>query len=405
LNCYITSGKIKKDKIFIEVISLNIIENTENQFVKTFGNKPMIFRSPGRVNLIGEHTDYNEGFVLPAAIDKAIIFAVAGRTDKKCRLCSADLNDDYEFELTNVQKASKSWVNYLLGVVDQFQKRGYKLNGFDCVFGGDIPIGAGLSSSAAIEAGLAFALSDIFNLQIDKLELVKMAQKAEHEFAGVRCGIMDQFINIFGKAGKVLKLDCRSLEYEYYPFEMKDVKIVLLDTHVKHSLASGEYNIRRAQCEEGVSILKKHSPSINSLRDVTLDLLNNHKKEFDAVVYRRCCYVILENERLLNGCNDLKKNDLISFGKRMYQSHEGLRDKYEVSCSELDVLVEIASKESSVMGARMMGGGFGGCTINLVMQKGLNDFIEKAKEEYFKKVGSELKVYVTSIVGGTEALQ
>jgi galactokinase len=381
---------------------LNIIEKIENQFVKIYGNKSYIFRSPGRVNLIGEHTDYNEGFVLPAAIDKTIIFAVAKRNDKKCRLYAEDLSDDYEFELTNVMKASKSWANYLLGVVDQFKKCGYRLNGFDCVFGGDIPIGAGLSSSAAIEAGLAFALNIIFDLQIDKLELVKMAQKAEHEFAGVRCGIMDQFINIFGKSNKVLKLDCRSLEYEYYPFEMKDVKIVLLDTHVKHSLASGEYNIRRAQCEEGVSILKKYNYSINSLRDVTIDLLDDHKAEFDPVVYRRCRYVINENERLLNGCNDLKKNDLASFGKRMYQSHEGLRDEYEVSCNELDVLVEIASKESSVLGARMMGGGFGGCTINLVNQNGLDDFIEKAKEEYLKKVGSELKVYITSIVGGTD---
>jgi galactokinase len=405
LNHYITSVRIKIDKIFIEVISLNTIENVKNQFAKSFGNNPRIFRSPGRVNLIGEHTDYNEGFVLPAAIDKAIIFAVAGRTDNKCRLRAGDLNDEYEFELTNIKKASKSWANYLLGVVDQFLKLGYKLNGFDCVFGGDIPIGAGLSSSAAIEAGLAFALNDIFDLHVDKLELVKMAQKAEHEFAGVRCGIMDQFINIFGKAGKVLKLDCRSLEYEYYPFEMKDVKIVLLDTHVKHSLASGEYNIRRSQCEEGVSILKKHNSSINSLRDVTLDLLNNFKSDLDPVVYRRCRYVILENERLLNGCSYLKKNDLISFGKRMYQSHEGLRDDYEVSCNELDVLVEIASRESSVIGARMMGGGFGGCTINMVTQNGTDDFIEKAKEEYFKKVGSELKVYVTSIVGGTEVLQ
>jgi len=289
-------------------------------------------------------------------------------------------------------------------LMDEWQSKLDKLKGFDCVFGGDIPIGAGLSSSAAIEAGLAFALNTIFKLNIDKLELVKMAQKAEHEFAGVRCGIMDQFINIFGEANKVLKLDCRSLEYEYFPFEMKDVNIVLLDTHVKHSLASGEYNIRRAQCEEGVSILKKYNPLINSLRDVNIDLLNDHKTELDPVVFRRCHYVINENERLLNGCNDLKNNDLNSFGKRMYQSHEGLRDEYEVSCNELDILVETASKESSVLGARMMGGGFGGCSINLVTQNGADNFIQTAKEEYIKKTGSELKVYVTSIVGGTEEI-
>jgi galactokinase len=382
-----------------------MIEKILSKFEKLYNKKPLLFRSPGRVNLIGEHTDYNEGFVLPAAIDKAIIFAISPRTDYKCKLLADDLQDGYEFELSGVKKASKSWPNYLLGVVDQIQKRGYELQGFDCVFGGNIPIGAGLSSSAAIEAGLAYALNNIFDLKIDKLELVKMAQKAEHEFAGVRCGIMDQFINIFGKTDKVLKLDCRSLEYEYYPFGMQDIKIVLLDTHVKHSLASGEYNIRRAQCESGVSILQKFDPEIKSLRDVSLDYLDGHKNEFDTVVYRRCSYVIKENERLLNGCEDLKKNDMVSFGKRMYQSHEGLRDDYEVSCNELDILVDIASKESSVLGARMMGGGFGGCTINLVNQNGIVNFIEIVKEEYFKKVGTELKVYVTSIKGGTEVIK
>jgi galactokinase len=381
-----------------------MVEKIESKFIKLFDKKPLIIRSPGRVNLIGEHTDYNEGFVLPAAIDKSIIFAIAQRTDKKCKLFAEDLDAYFEFDLDNVQKSHKSWPNYLLGVVDQLQKRGYKLNGFDCVFGGDIPIGAGLSSSAAIEAGLAFALNSIYDLKIDKLELVKMAQRAEHEFAGVRCGIMDQFINIFGKADKVLKLDCRSLEYEYFPFEMKDVKIVLLDTHVKHSLASGEYNIRRSQCEKGVSIIQKYNPSVKSLRDVSLELLTEHKTEFDPVVFRRCHYVIKENERLIKGCEDLKKNDLVSFGKRMYQSHEGLRDEYEVSCNELDVLVEIAGKESAVLGSRMMGGGFGGCTINLVKQNRLDDFIGTAKEEYLKKIGTELKVYITSIKGGTEVI-
>jgi galactokinase len=382
-----------------------MIEKISSKFIKLFNKKPVIVCSPGRVNLIGEHTDYNEGFVLPAAIDKAIFFGIALREDKKCRLFAEDLNDAYEFELTEVKKASKHWANYLLGVVDQIQKRGLDIKGFDCVFGGDIPIGAGLSSSAAIEAGLAFALNNIFDLNIDKLDLVKMAQKAEHEFAGVRCGIMDQFINIFGKADKVLKLDCRSLQFEYYPFEMQDIKIVLLDTHVKHSLASGEYNIRRSQCEKGVSILQKYNSDIKSLRDVTLDFLNEHKVEFDPVVYRRCSYVIMENERLLKGCEDLKKNDLVSFGKRMYQSHEGLRDSYEVSCPELDVLVDIAVKESAVAGARMMGGGFGGCTINLVKQDGLDNFIGVAEEEYLKKVGTNLKVYVTSIKGGTEVIK
>ncbi|RJP63181.1 MAG: galactokinase [Ignavibacteriales bacterium] len=384
---------------------MNIVENIEYKFLKLFGKKPLIVRSPGRVNLIGEHTDYNEGFVLPAAIDKAIIFAVAPRPDNLCKIHSEDLNADYEFDVTNFSKATHSWPNYLLGVVHQLKKNGYNFSGFECVFGGDIPIGAGLSSSAAIEAGLGFALSKMFDLNVPSIDIVKMAQLAEHEFAGVRCGIMDQFINIFGKKDKVLKLDCRSLDYEYFPFEMKDIKIVLFDTHVKHSLASGEYNIRRGQCEEGVKLIQKHDSSVKSLRDVPLQLLLEHKNEFEPTVFKRCHYVIKENERLLNGCEDLKKNDFDAFGKLMYQSHAGLRDEYEVSCKELDVLVDIVSGKSDVLGARMMGGGFGGCTINLVKQNSVENIVAEVKEEYKKKVQQEVKVYVTSIMGGTEVLK
>jgi len=384
---------------------MNIVEKIEFRFVKLFSRKPLIVRSPGRVNLIGEHTDYNEGFVLPAAIDKSIIFAVGPRQDNICKIHSEDLAADYEFDLTNFSKAKNSWPNYLLGIVHQLKKNGYKFSGFECVFGGDIPIGAGLSSSAAIEAGLGFALSEMFNLNVPPLELVKMAQLAEHEFAGVRCGIMDQFINIFGRKDKVLKLDCRSLDYEYFPFEMKDIKIVLFDTHVKHSLASGEYNIRRGQCEEGVKLIRKYDSNVKSLRDVPLQLLLEHQKEFDPLVFKRCHYVIKENERLLAGCEDLKNNDFSSFGKLMIQSHEGLRDEYEVSCKELDVLVDIVSGKSDVLGARMMGGGFGGCTINLVKQNAVENIVADVKEEYLKRVQQEIKVYITSIMGGTEILR
>jgi len=383
---------------------MNIVETIEHRFLTLFGKKPLLVRSPGRVNLIGEHTDYNEGFVLPAAIDKAIIFAISPRLDTKCKIYSEDLSDDYEFDICDFGKSQKSWPNYLLGVVHQLKQNGYKFTGFDCVFGGDIPIGAGLSSSAAIEAGLGYALSEMFQLNVPRLEIVKMSQLAEHEFAGVRCGIMDQFINIYGKKDKVLKLDCRSLDYEYFPFEMKDIKIVLFDTHVKHSLASGEYNVRRAQCEEGVKIIQKHDPLVNSLRDVPIELLLEHKTEFDPVVFRRCHYVIKENERLLSGCEDLRENNLDLFGKRMFQSHEGLRDEYEVSCNELDVLVDIVSGNSDVPGARMMGGGFGGCTINLVRQNAVDDIVGNVKEEYKKKIGQDIKVYITSIEEGTEVI-
>ncbi|MCX8010809.1 MAG: galactokinase [Ignavibacteria bacterium] len=366
--------------------------------------EPVIFRSPGRINLIGEHTDYNEGFVLPAAIDKAIYFAISKRADRTCTLYANDFKEEFKFELDNFSPVPKHWANYLMGVVDQLLNAGYQINGFNCVFGGDVPIGAGLSSSAAIEAGLAFALNSIFDLQIDKLDLVKMSQKAEHKFAGVRCGIMDQFINIFGKENNVLKLDCRSLNYEYFPFILNDYEIILCDTQIKHSLASSEYNIRRQQCEEGVRILQQYYSDIYSLRDVDLDLIRLHDLEFPPKIYDRCTYVVKENHRLLNCCDDLLKGDLISFGKRMFKTHQGLRDEYEVSCKELDLLVDFASEFSGVIGARMMGGGFGGCTINLVEKQKSKQFIEWISEKYFKATSNDLKIYEVKIEGGTSQI-
>lgn len=374
------------------------------KFKELFSNNPLIIRSPGRINLIGEHTDYNEGFVLPAAIDKNIFFAIAPRDDKKCSLYAADLKDGFEFEINNFCKSEKIWPNYLIGVVDQLKKCKFEIKGFNCVFGGDIPIGAGLSSSAAIEAGLAFALNEIFELNIEKINLVKLSQRAENEFVGVQCGIMDQFINIFGKENKVLKLDCRTLEFEYYPFELNDLQIVLCDTQVKHSLASGEYNARRTQCEEGVRILRKFNNKIHTLRDVDLEFLNSHRSELDSIIFKRCKYVIKENSRVDASCRDLGDGDFISFGQRMYESHEGLRDEYEVSCKELDTLVEIASNHDAVLGTRMMGGGFGGCTINLVKKDGLEDFKEKITKVYSAQVSKSIKIYITRIESGTSII-
>ncbi|MDI6779276.1 MAG: galactokinase [Bacteroidota bacterium] len=374
------------------------------KFKELFSNNPLIIRSPGRINLIGEHTDYNEGFVLPAAIDKNIFFAIAPRDDKKCSLYAADLKDGFEFEINNFCRSEKIWPNYLIGVVDQLKKCKFEIKGFNCVFGGDIPIGAGLSSSAAIEAGLAFALNEIFELNIEKINLVKLSQRSENEFVGVQCGIMDQFINIFGKENKVLKLDCRTLEFEYYPFELNGLQIVLCDTQVKHSLASGEYNARRTQCEEGVRILRRFNNKIHSLRDVNLEFLNSHRSELDSIIFKRCKYVIKENSRVDASCRDLGDGDFVSFGQRMYESHEGLRDEYEVSCKELDTLVEIASNHDAVLGTRMMGGGFGGCTINLVKKDGLEDFKEKITKVYSAQVSKSIKIYITRIESGTSII-
>lgn len=383
---------------------MSLVEKIEKKFREIFNESPLIFRSPGRVNLIGEHTDYNMGFVLPAAIDKAIYFAISPRCDDLCNLHSVDFNEHIQLQVSNISHHEKNWANYLLGVIDQIQKLGHSIKGFNCVFGGDIPIGAGLSSSAAIESGLAFAINHIFNLGIGNLELVKLAQRAENEFVGVKCGIMDQYINIFGIAHKVLKIDCRSLQYEYHPFEMDDLKIVLCNTMVSHSLASSEYNKRRAECEEGVKILQRYNSGINSLRDADIDMIEKHKNDFPAVVYNRCKFVVEENERLLKSCNDLDRNDYFSFGNRMYGSHAGLRDLYEVSCKELDFLVDAASDFNGVFGSRMMGGGFGGCTINIIEHDQVNEFIVEVSGKYQKMFGKIPETYICSIENGTELL-
>jgi galactokinase len=369
-----------------------------------FRAEPLLVRSPGRVNLIGEHTDYNEGFVLPAAVDKAIYFAVGPRPGSKIALHAADLDASGEFDIAALAPSDLRWPNYLLGVVDQLRKGGHDVGGFACVYGGDIPIGSGMSSSAALEAGLAFALNYIFGLGLAPLALVKLAQKAEHEFVGVRCGIMDMFANIFGRAKSVLKLDCRSLEYRYFPFERDDLRIVLCDTQVKRELASSEYNVRRGQCEAGVKILSKYDPALRSLRDVSLELLAAHRDEFDPVIYRRCDYVVRENRRVGEACADLEAGDFAAFGKRMNGSHAGLRDDYQVSCRELDALVDAAQAVPGVLGARMMGAGFGGCTINLVEEKAVGALEERVARAFRDAFGQEPKLYISSLRSGTEVL-
>jgi galactokinase len=374
-------------------------------FRQRFGAEPFLVRSPGRVNLIGEHTDYNEGFVLPAAVDKAIILAGVPRTDRRFRFVAADLHQDDEGTFETLAPSPLGWPDYLLGVVDQLERTGRKVPGVDLVFGGTIPIGAGMSSSAAVEAGFLFLLNAMFGLGIPLLDMAKMARQAENDFIGVRCGIMDQFANLFGTAGHVLRLDCRSLQYESIPFRRDDISIVLCDTMVRHQLASSEYNKRRRQCEEGVEALRLRHPAVRSLRDASLDMLAGVSDALDPVIERRCRYVIEENARVLAGCDDLRRGDLEAFGGKMILSHEGLRDLYEVSCCELDTLVEASLRLDGVFGARMMGGGFGGCTINLVREDCVEEFAREIPDAYRDALGKEMNLHLCRLSGGTSLIE
>jgi galactokinase len=375
------------------------------KFGELFGNTPHLVRSPGRINLIGEHTDYNNGFVLPAAIDREVIFASRLNCSDQIRLYANDLDQSFRTDIASIKPSPKNWPNYVLGVVDQLNKSGFEIQGFDCVFGSDIPIGAGLSSSAAIECGMAWSLNSLLGFGIDKMDIALLAQKAEHEFAGVKCGIMDQFANLFGRENHVIRLDCRSLEYEYFPFVMDELEIILCDTRVKHSLAGSEYNTRRMECEEGVKILKKHYPEIKSLRDINAPTIRKHKNELPGKVYDRCLYVTEEIERVELACSDLVKKNMDSFGKRMYETHKGLSEQYEVSCRELDYLVDIARETGVARGARMMGGGFGGCTINLVEKKSAGHFIDEITEKYTRKMQKEPGIFRVAICNGTSPFE
>ena len=370
-------------------------------FRHRFGYEPLLVRSPGRVNLIGEHTNYNGGFVLPAAIDKEIVFAVGLNGARHLRLVAHDLSETLTLTgASDISPSDTHWANYLLGVAAQFQQRGVAVPGFDCVFGGTVPVGAGMSSSAAVECGLAFALNQLLETGLDKLTLARMAQQAEHTYAGVKCGIMDQFASLFGRAGQVVRLDCRSLDYAYFPFDTQACRIVLCNSGVKHSLASTAYNTRRQECEQGVAVLQRHNPAIQSMRDATLADLEAHRAELSPTVYRRCAYVVQENARVETACRHLETGNLTAFGQEMYASHAGLRDDYEVSCAELDALVEAARGLHGVFGARMMGGGFGGCTINLVAPEQVDGFIASVSAAYEQQFGRRLETYQTTIVDG-----
>ena len=376
-----------------------------DKFIELYDQEPLLVRSPGRINLIGEHTDYNEGFVMPAAIDRSIVFAVGFSTEPDGSLYSVKHDELVRFDINNPKITEHLWPNYLLGVVRQFVDKGYSLKPIHCVVDGDVPTGAGLSSSAALECGFAFALNHLHSFNIPKLELIHMAQWAEHHYVGVKCGIMDQFASMMGIEGKAFVLDCRSLSYHYFPIDLKDYSIVLCDSMVKHSLASSAYNKRREECEEGVLILKQHYHHIKSLRDATIDMIETHRGEFTEKVYNRCTYIVQENQRVLAAADDLEKGDLKSFGQKMYATHDGLSKLYQVSCPELDFLVDQSKKFEGVLGSRMLGGGFGGCTINIVLKTKADSFISTLRHAYQRNFQHEMNSYVVEVKNGTSIIE
>ena len=375
-------------------------------FEQHFSTAPDItVRAPGRINLIGEHTDYNGGFVLPAAIDKAIWLAAGKRSDGRFAFYALDLNDNYvSDDADTVFQDRHKWANYLLGVISEARKDGLHIGGLNVVFGGDVPLGAGLSSSAALESGTMFILNELFQLGLSRMDIVRLAQRGENNFVGMKCGIMDMFASVISRENTVVRLDCRSLEYEYFPFDAPGYSLVLCDSGVKHTLVDSEYNTRREECEEGVAVLKQYNPGISTLRDVSLELLKQHAAELRPVVFRRCKYVVEEIARVQLACAALQRNDLATLGQLMFQTHDGLNLEYEVSVPEINFLVEKARENPAVLGARMMGGGFGGCTINLVETAGLEDFIETTSTAYLSKYGITLKTYPVKLTAGTSVI-
>jgi len=376
----------------------------KNTFGKKFKETPVLFYSPGRINLIGEHVDYNDGFVMPAAIDKGVYFAIALNNSEKINFYSIDFDESISINISEVKK-SDGWKNYVLGVVNEIQKLNLPIEGFDCVFGGDIPIGGGMSSSAALEGGVSYGLNELSNFKMNRKELALLGQRAEHDFPNVKCGIMDQYANMLGKKKMVILLDCKKVTHEYVPLRLEGFQIVLINTKVHHSLASSAYNQRRNECEKGLKILQKES-DIQSFRDIEnpADLFVFEKIMGEAV-YKRCSFVVEEIYRTKKAAKLLKEDDITGFGKLMFETHEGLKNKYEVSCKELDFLVDVAKENKNVVGARLMGGGFGGCTINIVKEKSVSSFVKEAITTYQNKFNIDAESYVMKVADGTNEIK
>lgn len=372
----------------------------EKVFSERFGGKGNIYASAGRINLIGEHTDYNGGFVFPGAIDKVIMAEVRPNGLDIVRVFSIDIDQYCEFGLNEEDAPKESWARYIFGICREIQKRGGDVKGFDAVFAGNVPLGAGLSSSAALESCFAFALNDLYNgNKIDKFELARIGQSTEHNYCGVNCGIMDQFASVFGRKGNLMRLDCRSMEFEYFPFNPENYRLVLVDSRVKHELADSPYNKRRESCERVAKRL-----GIETLRDATMEALNKIKTDITAEDFFRAKFVIEEKERVLAVCDALNAGDYETVGRKMYETHAGLSKDYEVSCEELDFLNDVA-KELGVTGSRIMGGGFGGCTINLLPNDLHGKFVKEVTARFNEKYGHEPKIYDVVISDGARLVE
>lgn len=368
--------------------------STDHSFVEV--------RSPGRINLIGEHTDYNGGFVLPAAIDKQVTVRMERNgSEDACLLRAKNLSETFEFSLNKLARHPGGWQNYALGVVHEFQKLGLALKGFNADIEGNVPIGSGMSSSAAFECSVGFALNATFGLGLSKMDLIYAAQRAEHHYVGTKCGIMDMFASVMGKAGHFILLDCRSLAYDYFPLDLGEYELLLLNSNVSHSLADSAYNTRRQECEEGVAFFHARYPDVTQLRDVTPEMLEREICEMPAKIGKRCRHVVLENQRVLEATRVLSAGDLLHLGELMYASHLSLKDDYEVSCPELDFLVEQTVGHSGVLGSRMMGGGFGGCTLNLIRSQDRDMLVQQLSEAYQREFNRTLIPYRVRLADGT----
>lgn len=379
-----------------------LIKKTTDFFRKTFNSDAdKVVLSPGRINIIGEHIDYNDGYVLPAAIDKIICFAFEKNDTNTANIQAIDLNESVGIDVTKEAVLSDVvWTNYLRGVLFQLRLKGYEIGGFNCAFSSNIPTGSGLSSSAALECGFLFGINEMFNLGIKSIDIALMGQSAEH-WVGINCGIMDQFSSVMGLENKVIKIDCRTLDYTYHDANFVDYSLILFDSNVKHSLFTSEYNNRRIECNEGLSIIKENYPEIESFRDCDVDHLMNLKSKMSDNVFKRSLYAVKEIKRVIQACEALDKGDIKTLGKLMFETHEGLSKDYEVSCAELDYLVDLAKAEEVVIGSRLMGGGFGGCAITLVKKGSETVIKEKFTKLYLDKFNIDLKIYDVKVSNGT----
>jgi galactokinase len=378
-------------------MNTTLIQNIENTFKQRFNSSPILVSSPGRINIIGEHTDYNEGFVLPAAIDKGIVSAIGKSGNKQCSVYAFDANESHEFSTENIQPIPNgNWRNYVIGVVAELQKKGIKIPPFNLVFGGDIPKGAGLSSSAALENSVVFGLNELFNLGLSKQDMILISQQAEHNYVGVRCGIMDQYASMFGEENHALLLDCRTNKATSIKIDFKGYQLVLINSNVNHNLVDAEYNNRRNVCEKVAGLLH-----IKALRDATEESLFKVKSEISENDYQKALYIIQENQRVQNAAQMIKENNVSGLGELLFEAHLGAKDQFKISCKELDFLVKMAKSRPDVIGARMMGGGFGGCTINIVKNESVSIFIKEISEGYLNAFGFTCTSYLVKLSEGT----